>query len=172
MNKFDVRRAKSTDSEAIARIAAETFPLACPPNSSPRELACYIRDNLSSARFRQMIADEHTVVYVARHENKTCGFLTVRFSTDHAVDLDKLYVDPIYHGSGVAARLFDQTVECARENGYGSIRLSVSKANSRGIAFYRKAGFAIVGETEFQVGTELHEDYLMRYDLDVPSVDR
>lgn len=157
--KVSIRTAKSPDSKAISRIAADTFPLACLPDASAEQTTRHIRDNFSTAEFRRIIAGDRTVVYVAEHGGEACGFVVLRFASEQAADLEKLYVDPRFHGGGVAARLLDQAVECVRENGCGSINLSVSKSNGLGIAFYHKVGFIIVGETELRVGTENHEDY-------------
>ena len=45
------------------------------------------------------------------------------------------------------------------------IWLDVWKENPRGIAFYRKWGFEIVGEQGFQMGEELQEDWIMVREL-------
>jgi diamine N-acetyltransferase len=41
----------------------------------------------------------------------------------------------------------------------------VWKENPRGIAFYKKWGFTIVGEQGFQMGEELQEDWIMSRQL-------
>ena len=43
--------------------------------------------------------------------------------------------------------------------------LGVYKGNERAIGFYRRVGFATVGERVFQVGTRGYEDHIMALEL-------
>ncbi|MCE0777908.1 hypothetical protein ACK1VC_19560 [Pseudomonas sp. XP2] len=43
----------------------------------------------------------------------------------------------------------------------GALRLTVNDSNSRAIAFYLRNGFAVVGETTFQCGADVHRDLVM-----------
>ena len=52
-----IRPATRDDAAALHRIAALTFPLACTPETSGRELADYIAEHLSEAAFAGHLAD-------------------------------------------------------------------------------------------------------------------
>ena len=47
------RSATQADAEAIARLAARTFPAACPPHTPPEAIEAHIRTELSPSRFRE-----------------------------------------------------------------------------------------------------------------------
>ncbi|WP_340696924.1 GNAT family N-acetyltransferase [Cellulosimicrobium funkei] len=51
-----VRRATTADAAALADLAALTFPLACPPGTSPDAIAEHVATQLSSDRFRAWAA--------------------------------------------------------------------------------------------------------------------
>jgi hypothetical protein len=52
-----VREAAPGDAAALARVAAETFPLACPPHVTAEAIADFIAANLSEARFDGYLED-------------------------------------------------------------------------------------------------------------------
>ena len=57
-----VRRAGTTDASALADLAAATFPLACPPDSDPDDIADFIATQLSRERFVEYLADDRRVI--------------------------------------------------------------------------------------------------------------
>ena len=50
------------DSEAIADVAAATFPLACPPGATQDDIAAFIDDVLSAERFSEYLTDPNRTV--------------------------------------------------------------------------------------------------------------
>ena len=59
-----VRRATVQDAALLAELAAETFPLACPPGFDPDAIRLHIQRRLSADAFRINLADvamEYTV---------------------------------------------------------------------------------------------------------------
>ena len=76
----------------------------------------------------------------------------------------KLYVDPVYHGTGLASALIHCALSILSAEGPRPIWLSVFSQNSRAISFYKKWGFQIAGTQEFIVGTDRQQDFLMQRD--------
>ena len=63
--------------------------------------------------------------------------------------------------AGVGQMLVRRAVDVAREAGVGGIWLSVWTEADWATAFYRKCGFAPLGELEFFLGRTRYVDYLM-----------
>src|SRR5690349_16915252 len=74
------------------------------------------------------------------------------------VSLERCYVHPDHHGSGVAARLMAATLEAAAESGAAGIWLGVSEENDRANAFYARHGFEVVGRKRFHIGDAWEDD--------------
>ena len=74
----------------------------------------------------------------------------------------RLYVLPEYHGTRVSKALMELAISQACQEKHDVIWLGVSKQNYRAIAFYRKWGFEAISSQQFFVGSDIHEDYLMR----------
>ncbi|GAA1055325.1 N-acetyltransferase [Agromyces luteolus] len=60
-----IRPATSGDAEALARLAAVTFPLACPPSTTADAIAWFIAEQLSEVRFAEYLVDPDRTILVA-----------------------------------------------------------------------------------------------------------
>jgi diamine N-acetyltransferase len=60
-----IRTAGPDDAGLLADVAAATFPLACPPGTSDRDIADFIASVLSPERFADYLADPDRVLLVA-----------------------------------------------------------------------------------------------------------
>jgi ribosomal protein S18 acetylase RimI-like enzyme len=115
----------------------------------------------------QLVEDSIGTVYVADADGSSVGFLALQREAHPAVaaqqplKLWQLYVIPEFHGRGVAARLMSAAIAHAREHRNDVIWLGVSEENARGIAFYRKQGFAPIGVHPVGGGEHAHQDIVM-----------
>lgn len=172
-----VRRALSVDAPELARIAAVTFPLACPPHTTPEAIAAFIGLNLSEGRFAEYLADPDRELLIAEDSAGAAGYAMVVHGEPSDPDvaavvgarptseLSKLYVMPDRHGGGIAADLIEDAVTLAVEHRALSIWLGVNQLNARANRFYEKHGFAIAGTKRFLVGDRYEDDYVRLREL-------
>lgn len=167
-----VRPATAADAAVLAAAAAATFPLACPPGTTPEAMQSFISDNLREQHFAAYLADPARDVLLAEVDGVPAGYtmlvagepsdvdvlecITVR----PAVELSKCYVMAEHHGQGVATALMDASVEAARARGAATLWLGVNQQNERANAFYAKSGFARVGTKRFLVGGHYEDDFV------------
>src|SRR5215208_7060255 len=171
-----IRRAVAGDAPELARLAAVTFGLACPPHTTQESIATFVRDVLSERNFDAYLADPARIVLVAEEDvdgRQAVGYSMVVLGEPHDADaraaighrptaeLSKLYVLPDRHGGGVAAQLMAHTLRAAGDAGAVGVWLGVNQLNARAIRFYEKSGFARVGEKRFHVGTGLERDFVL-----------
>jgi ribosomal protein S18 acetylase RimI-like enzyme len=168
-----VRQARAEDVAELADVAAATFPLACPPSSTPENIAAFIAAQLSAERFGEYLRDPERAVFVAHDEARILGYtMLIRGVADDAdvqravperpaVELSKCYVLPDAHGGDVAATLMDASVAHAREIGARCVWLGVNQENERAQRFYRKHGFEVTGTKTFQLGARTESDYVL-----------
>jgi ribosomal protein S18 acetylase RimI-like enzyme len=155
----------SVDAGDLAAVAAQTFPLACPPSTAAEDVASFIDANLSAERFAEYLADPDRAVVTATRGGRIIGYaMLIRDGTDSA-ELSKIYVLPEHHGTGAAAALMDLSVATAERWGARRVWLGVNQANQRAQRFYLKHGFKINGTRTFQVGARLENDYVMAREL-------
>ena len=172
-----VSPATEADLPELADVAARTFPLACPPSTSPENVAAFIAENLTEDRFRQYVADDDRVVLTARDDGRMSGYaMMIRGIVDDAnvqravtlrpaVELSKMYVLPDGHGAGVSAALMEGALAAALDTGAISVWLGVNQENQRAQRFYAKHGFTVAGTKTFRLGDDIENDYVMVHQL-------
>lgn len=171
-----VRPARAADAEALAEVAARTFPLACPPSVSLADAAAFVAEHLSAEQFRRYLRDRRRHVLVAEVAGAIVGYtlLVVGSPGDERVraaapaagaELSKCYTLADFHGRGVASALMSETLALAHRLGLAAVWLGVNQANERAQRFYRKHGFERVGERTFTVGTSTEHDFVMAHTL-------
>lgn len=168
-----VTAATGDDVAELARVAAETFPLACPPSVRPADISAFIEGNLSVHRFAAYLDDPDRRVFTARDGGDLVGYsMLVRgVGSDPAVgaavrlrpavELSKMYVLAGQHGSGAAAALMNSALAWAADAGAACVWLGVNRNNERAQRFYRKFGFAVAGERTFRLGAGVESDFVM-----------
>ena len=77
---------------------------------------------------------------------------------DGDLELRRIYVLSVAHGTGTGARLMQAAIDSATARGAGRLLLGVYDANVRAIGFYRRMGFAEIGTRTFTVGTQRFDD--------------
>lgn len=168
-----IRRAAADDAGALAELAAITFPLACPPSSSPEDIAAHLANTLSEQHFQRYLADQDITILVLDSGDRLNGYslLVNRAPADPdvasaltlvpSVELSKCYVHPEHHGLGAAAELMHASLEAAAAAGGAGAWLGVNSQNARAIRFYEKSGFAKVGTKSFQLGRTVEHDFVL-----------
>jgi ribosomal protein S18 acetylase RimI-like enzyme len=177
MSDAIIREPRLNEMEVLAALAAETFPMACPPEAKPKEISDFIAEKLSVAKFREHFDDENCALLVADRDKELIGYcLLIRCEITDAdvkqavsvlptLELSKCYVLERDHGSGIAGALLLSTIERAKDMGVAGIWLGVNQKNVRAQRFYQKNGFKIVGEKTFNVGGQVHHDFVMEQAL-------
>jgi len=162
----DVRAATPDDAEAIARLAARTFALACPDHTPQAAIEAHIANELNADRFREHMATAAFLVIDAGTEVRGYVMLTtepppIPTRWHRPVELRRIYVDEHEHGRGVAAALMRASLDAARDGDHDWIWLGTNEQNKRAIRFYQKFGFEIVGQRTFRVADSVESDHVM-----------
>ncbi|MCV7423231.1 GNAT family N-acetyltransferase [Mycobacterium yunnanensis] len=170
---LEVTPAVAADLLELADVAARTFPLACPPEAGADDVAAFIAENLSPARFGDYLADPDRVVLVARDGRRISGYaMLIRGVVDDddvrkavsarpAIELSKMYVLQEAHGAGVSAALMTAALDASRALGAACVWLGVNQENQRAQRFYAKHGFQVSGTKTFRLGGRVEDDYVM-----------
>lgn len=170
-----IRIADAADADGLAELAADTFPLACPPSTTAKAIAAFIAANLSVDRMGEYLADaERTLLVVHEPDGRLVGYSMIvagepgdedaatAVSARPAVELSKFYTRALAHGTGVVAGpLMAATLEAAAASGAASAWLGVNEENGRAISFYEKHGFAKVGRKHFRLGDRDEDDWVL-----------
>lgn len=170
---LEVTAAAAADLPELADVAAQTFPLACPPSVTHENIAAFIAENLTQEHFAGYLADRDRLVLLARRDGRIIGYaVLIRGVPDDddvnravtarpAVEISKMYVLPDDHGAGASAALMIEAIRLAQELDAKSVWLGVNQRNQRAQRFYAKHGFTINGTKTFRLGSRIENDYVM-----------
>jgi ribosomal protein S18 acetylase RimI-like enzyme len=173
VSEIMIRTATPADAPALAELAAETFPLACPPHTTEASIAAFIAEHFTVARFDAYLADRARALLIAEDAERLVGYsmlitgepgdadAAAALAHRPVVELSKFYTRSAAHGTGVAAPLMAATLEAAVATGAASVWLGVNEENARAIRFYEKHGFAKVGRKHFTVGGRIEDDWVL-----------
>jgi ribosomal protein S18 acetylase RimI-like enzyme len=90
------------------------------------------------------------------------GYTSSRLAEPTRVRLEQLYVVPRSWGTGVADLLFEAVLSHARAVGATLVDLTVNRNNGRALAYYRRIGFEVTGETVADIGGGyVMDDYIL-----------
>lgn len=167
--EMQIGRATAGDAEPLARLSAAIFPLGCPANTRPEDLAAFISREFTPERFLALLADERIAIVAVKVANRLAGYAFLAWDgagrpepSYPLFELRRFYIDPAYHGRGVADALLRTTLAIAGQQDDAGIWLSVFSGNPRAIRFYERWGFQITGTHTFLVGADHQKDYLMQ----------
>ena len=126
-----IRPARRSDLEAVARVWHESASSmdGSPPVPPIADMRRRIDDELASG----------WDLHVAIRDERIIGMLALNLAEAR---LDQIFVLPSEQGTGVGRAL----IEAAKKRMPAGFRLRMAAANEAAAAFYRKAGFATVGE--------------------------
>lgn len=163
-----IRRAVPADAAALAALAERTFVDAFGAQNRPEDLALHCAASYGEAIQRGEILDDSLATFVAEGPDGLTGYLQMAWGAPppgiegaRPVEIRRFYVDAPWHGRGLAQRLMATALELAGARDADPLWLGVWEENPRGIAFYRKCGFTVVGSHVFVVGSDPQLDLLM-----------
>lgn len=183
-NAVRIRPATRSDAAALSSLAAETFPLACPPHTTAESIAAFIAEHFGVHHFEGYLADPDRILLVAEAaatdapaEPRLVGYTMLiagepadadaagAVTARPAIEVSKVYVLAGAHGTGTGAALMRASLDAARATGAATAWLGVNEENARAIAFYERHGFTKVGRKHFLVGGRVEDDWVLERPL-------
>jgi ribosomal protein S18 acetylase RimI-like enzyme len=167
---FTIRACGPDEAERLAATAAHLFTQAYGPTHPEPELGAYLARAFAPERMAAELADPDRRALVVESGGRWIGYAWLRESAEgwpsgvpgrRPVEIVRFYVEAGWHGRGVAAALMAGCEDEALRRGADALWLSVWQEAPRALAFYRRAGFQVVGTATFAFGDRLDDDFLM-----------
>ncbi|MBT8183275.1 MAG: GNAT family N-acetyltransferase [Eudoraea sp.] len=167
MSKIEVRLADPTDAMAIALLGRVTFTETFGHLfREKKDLQDYLLRTFSVDKIENSLKKEENVFWIAFSERLAVGYAKLKLNTpseffteNNTCQLQKIYFLADFLSLKIGFQLQETLLKWARGEGYHIIWLSVLKENERAIKFYKKNGFKLVGQHDFQIGRE-HFDFI------------
>jgi ribosomal protein S18 acetylase RimI-like enzyme len=163
-----IRRASLADSEAIAAIGAATFVETFGHLYPPSDLERFLAEAYSPERTRADLSDPAKASWIVHAGDQVIGYalagpcgLPHPRATANCGELKRIYLLKAWHGGGLGARLFAETMAWLQSGGPRSVWIGVWSENHRALSFYARHGFEKVGEYDFHVGDTIDREYIL-----------
>ncbi len=176
MSNVLMRKASTDDTDALARLAKQTFLDAFERFNEPRNIREYVKQAFNPAQVAKELLNDSSAFFVAERDSKLVGYAKVRNSTvpecvgcESATELQRIYVAQIFLGTGIGQILLEAAIQATRDAGNDVLWLGAWDQNLDAAAFYERFGFQTVGEKPFMMGAEEQTDIIMRLRLEPVS---
>ncbi|MCW8807716.1 MAG: GNAT family N-acetyltransferase [Rhodanobacter sp.] len=163
-----IRRAEPSDARRLAELAELTFRDTFKATNTPDDMNVHCATYYSEAIQGREIPDSKMATLVCEHDSQLAGFAQLRWGhapdcikAERPAEIQRLYVREAWHGKGIAQELMSESMALAKASGADQVWLGVWERNPRAIAFYKKWGFAEVGDHIFPVGSDPQRDIIM-----------
>ena len=170
-----LRPAVPADVPALSELGRTSFTAAFGDLYKPEDLAAFLADYRTPAKFREHLDDPATLVQVVEEDGRLAAYCLIvrghRFDEqgeprpERPVFVSQLYCAPDMTGRGLGAALLEWAIAEGRTWGGDAMQLSVFSENFGAQRFYRRYGFAHVADIDFWVGN--HRDHEFLYELEL-----
>ncbi|WP_028454010.1 GNAT family N-acetyltransferase [Chitinilyticum litopenaei] len=157
-----VRHGQAGDAARLAVLASQVWLHTYADAGISAEIADYVLDAFTPARYAALLTDPGKSVLVAERGGNLLGFAVVAFGqrcpdADAArAELETLYVQEHCHRQGLGRALLRAAENAARQLAASPLWLTVNSRNTRASAFYLAHGYRKVGTAEFLLSQTRH----------------
>ncbi|SRR5690606_12231521 len=171
--KYRIRLADVQDAVAIATLGKQTFIETFGEQNTAEDIEMYVSSQFTTEVISSEISDPTNCFFLILDvDNNIMGYAKMR-KTDatkygiskNAIELQRIYILREHHGKRAGAILMQACLDQARHDGFQVIWLGVWEHNTKALAFYKKLGFEEFGSHNFQLGSDVQTDLLMKKKL-------
>ncbi|GAB2950137.1 N-acetyltransferase [Hymenobacter coalescens] len=159
----------------LADFGRQTFHDTYAAQNAPADMELYLAEHFGPAQQLAELEDPNTVFFLALMQQQLVGYAKLTVGSGLGAEagadprtraeLQRLYVQQDWQGTGLGAALLRRCLDEARQRGCRSLVLSVWDKNAKALEFYRRKGFKQIGETEYRVGHDVQNDFILRKGL-------
>jgi ribosomal protein S18 acetylase RimI-like enzyme len=167
MINVEFEKAISTDALRISVLLKTVYIQTYALDGITFEFANFIAKRFSTAYIENIICQDQDRLLIAYNNSNPIGVAELIYDSHCPIrkiqipELSKLYVLERFYGKGIGSGLLQKTELILTGKGYKELSLEVWLENNRAIAFYKKHGFEIIGETDFPMETNTYRNYVM-----------
>ena len=163
-----IRKADLSDITTVQRLAHHTWRVHYPGIITREQIEYMLERGYSRDALAPFATDPTRGLALAEEEGEPLGFAAWYPPGEPAtMKLDKLYVLPARHRSGIGRALIEHVARVARSAGFRTLVLNVNRNNVGAVRAYERCGFAVRESGDFPIGNGfVMADYVMARPLD------
>jgi len=138
------------------------------PDNTQADMDAYCAEAFGASQQERELCDAARVCVMVERDNMLVAFAWLHIGATHPcivgedpVEIQRFYVEPRWHGRGVAQQLMSAALEEVVARGGQTVWLGVWDRNGRAIRFYEKQDFTDVGSHVFMLGHDAQTDRIL-----------
>jgi len=158
--------------EILQKLCIQTFTETFGFDNTKEQLEEYFNKSYNLSVLKSDIESKESDTYFILLNNKEVGYLKVNWGKEQTekklesgFEIQRIYILKEYQSRGLGKKLFEFSLEKAKESNCEWVWLGVWEKNYKAQNFYKKYGFEKFSEHIFSVGDKKDCDWLLRKKL-------
>jgi len=156
----------------LQEISKRTFSDSFAALNTVENLKFHLDNHFTQEKLTAEILNRDSSFFFAVYERNPVGYLKINqgnaqtvLPNDQAVEIERIYVDQLFKGSGIGKIFISKAEELANASWAKYLWLGVWEHNEPAIRFYEKNGFVKFGHHIFKLGDDEQTDLLLKKTL-------
>lgn len=164
---ISIRTARYSDEVSLRELSIASFVHAYAAHNTETDMQNYLATHFSEQAIQAELSDPSLCFLLAFEQEELVAYAKLvvadsgRIPDHKPIEIARLYTKPELIGGGIGVQMIKAIAEIAGAKGCDSICLDVWQKNFRAINFYQREGFRICGLTQFRLGDDLQDDFVM-----------
>jgi ribosomal protein S18 acetylase RimI-like enzyme len=163
-----VRVGTREDASRLAELGARTFRESS-PNTRHADVESYVEENFTPEKLMTCLSVKNTAALILEKCGQAIGYALLSPGTPpdqlvrapHSIQIKWFYILEEWTGHKLGDALMERCLAHVKYSGFETIWLTVWRNNERAIRFYERWGFRKAGVSDFVVGRDSQEDFLL-----------
>jgi ribosomal protein S18 acetylase RimI-like enzyme len=172
MENIKIEIASLEKIEVLQKLCIQTFTETFGNDNTKEQLQEYFDKSYNLSVLKSDIESKESDTYFILLNNKEVGYLKVNWGNEQTekklesgFEIQRIYILKEYQSRGLGKKLFEFSLEKAKESNCEWVWLGVWEKNYKAQNFYKKFGFEKFSEHIFAVGDKKDCDWLLRKKL-------
>lgn len=168
-NMIQIKPIDANELDTLRQLAVDIYRTTFERHNSKENMERYLAQAFNLEQLAREWAEPRSVYLGAYDQQRLMAYLRLRencevngYLGENHVELQRLYVQTTYQGSGVANQMMEAALDYARQKKYDWLWLGVWEKNEKAQRFYQRWGFEKFSEHVFWMGNDAQTDWLMK----------
>lgn len=169
-----IQRATLAEAPVIADIGVATFLESHGHSAPAADIDAYVSSKYHLKAVQEELSNSENIFHIIYYKTQPVGFSKIILNTSNPLikqinvtKLERLYVLKEFYELKLGLALLQHIITISQQAGQSGIWLYVWIENARGVAFYKKNGFKIIGHYNFKISeTHTNPNHVMEMNIE------
>jgi len=169
MTQPTIRPAEREDATLLSWMSTVTFYDAYEHSTTKANMSFYVDTFFNEFVITDEIESRNHRYFIVFVEEEPAAYVKIgdshkpeKLSDQKALEIERIYVLNKFQGNKIGLMMMDFCRKFAEENSFEWLWLCVWNENKKAIGFYKNYGFENFDTTQFKLGEEISDDFLMK----------